>query len=196
MKAFLTTGEQLKQKRFRREKKIYGLLGRIPGLMEKSSQFRFLSINTGPEKGPDFIGLNKKGHLILGEIKAGPLRHEAWNQLKIYGKKFMRMRKNELERVVYRGGIYRTLRGAYKGFLSKTAQMAFLNPSRRRLQFVLVAERFSDRTLKEINSRKIGRKLHNAVKDIKCLEVCLFRIGSGKTIAVAKIVAGDRRKLS
>lgn len=189
-------GRPLKYKKFRREKKIYKLLSRIPGLMEKNSQFRFLSINIGPEKGPDFIGLNKKGHFILGEIKAGSLGYGAWGQLKTYGKKFMGMRQKELERIVYRGGIYKSLRSAYKGFLSKTAQMAFLNPARRRLQFVLVAERFSDRTLTEINFRKMGRKLRNAVKDVKCLKVCLFKADSSKTIVVSEIILGNKRKLA
>src|SRR3989338_6990408 len=196
MKAFFTSGEPLKQRRFTREKKIYRLLGRIPSLMEKDSQFRLLSINIGPEKGPDFIGLNKKGHLILGEVKAGSLRNDAWTQVKTYGKKYMKMRQKELEQIVSRGGTYKSLCNAYKGFLSKTAQMALLNPSRRRLQFVLVAERFSDGVLNKINSRNMGYKLRNAVKDIKCMEVCCFKIGAGKTIAVAKIILGSKRKLS
>lgn len=196
MKAFFIDGRPLKHKKFSREKRIYKLLANIPGLLEKDSQFRLLSINVGPEKGPDFVGLNKRGHIILGEIKAGSLRRDAWKQLKVYGKKFGAMRKAELERVICKGGIFNSLRSAYKRFLSKTAQSAFLNPARRRIQLVLVAERFSDKTLVEINRQKMGRKLRNIVKDIKCLEVRLFKVDTSKIIAVAEIISGNKRKLA
>lgn len=189
-------GRPLKYKKFRREKKIYKLLRNIPDLLEKDTQFRPLSINVGPEKGPDFVGLNKKGHLIIGEIKIGTLDRVAWKQVKTYGKKIGKMRQEELESDIYRGRNNKSLRSEYKGFLSKKAQSAFLNPSRRRIQLVLVAERFSDRVLTEINRQKMSQKLGKIVKDVKCLEVRLFKVDSNKTIVVSEIILGNKRKLA
>jgi hypothetical protein len=196
MKAFFIGGHPLKSKSFSRERKIYRLLAKIPGLLEKDTQFRPLKINVGPERGPDFIGLNKKGHLIIGEIKKGTLRRVAWKQVKTYAKKIGKMHKKELESAIYKDGNSMSLKSIYKGFLSKTAQLAFLNPSRRCVQLVLVAERFSDRVLREIHHQKIGHKLDEIVKDVKCLEVNLFKIDSNKTIVISEIILGNRRKLA
>ncbi len=133
-----------------REKAIYALLERTPELLEKKAQFRLLSINKGPEKGPDFVAVNKKGHLVLGEIKRGSLSIRAWGQVKTYAKRFAKMRHRELNEELSGALRGRDIRRSLPGFLGSTAWRALLNPSSRRLQLVLVAKGFSDRVLRSI----------------------------------------------
>jgi hypothetical protein len=196
MKAFnIKDGRQLGTKQFPREKKMYKLLAKIPGLLESKSQFRPLRINKRAEKGPDFIAINKKGHLILGELKVGTLAYVAVNQMKRYARRFIKMRQKDLEKQIDKKE-YSSLQEAYKNFLPKKARNALLNPSRRRLQLVLVAERFSDNALKEVNRLMPRGKLRKSVKDIKCLKLQLFRSNSAKAIAVGEIISGNKRRLS
>jgi len=195
MKVFNITGPVLRSQQFSREPKIYKLLNENPELLEKNSQFRLLKINKRSEKGPDFIAINKKGHLIVGEIKAGTLPSVAVKQLKGYAIRFSEMRKDELDREIS-GHKFPSLRKAYKGFLPKKAQTALLNPSRRRLQLVLVAERFSDKALKEADLQKLPNKLRKVIKDIKCLQLQLFRNNGAKVIAVGEVISGNNRRLS
>ena len=188
-------GKLIKPLRVERERRMYELIRRNSELLESSSQFRLLTANKGPEKGPDFIGVNRRGQLVLGEIKAGPLRADAWRQVKGYANRFRKMRKQELERHIIHGGMYSSLDVAGRNLLSSTAKRALLNPSLRRLQLVLVAESFSDRVLEEI--RKKGRKatIRRFVKDVKCVEMQVFKIRKKGTIATVTVIAGRARRL-
>jgi len=69
---------------FGRERDIYALFEAMPEILEKPTLFRPLCINKGPEKGPDFIAVNKKGHLLIGEIKNRSFRTDGWIQAKRY----------------------------------------------------------------------------------------------------------------
>jgi len=75
MRLVAIKGPEPKRVSPKRETEIYTLLERYPGLFEKGTLFRLLSVNVRTEKGPDFIAVNHKGHLIIGEIKRGVSRH-------------------------------------------------------------------------------------------------------------------------
>ena len=114
-----------------REAEIYGLLHGCPDLFEKNTLFKVLSINVRTEKGPDFIAVNHKGHLIIGEVKRGGMPASGWVQAKRYAKMLGRMREPELEQYIGNretGKHPQSLRGLTKGFLGPTARAAFFNP--------------------------------------------------------------------
>jgi len=118
-----------------------------------------LCLNKGPEKGPDFIAVNQKGHLLLGEIKRGPMSAVAWHQAKEYARRFGELRKDQLGASLNKAGLSRPLKEAIRGFLGGTAKRALLNPSRRKLQLVLVAESFSDQMLRIASLDNLGSTL-------------------------------------
>ncbi|MBI5622996.1 MAG: hypothetical protein HY924_04370 [Elusimicrobia bacterium] len=189
-------GAQPKPVHFRREKDIYALLKNQPHILEKETQYRMLLINKGPEKGPDFIAVNRRGHLLLGEVKKGPLSLVAWRQIRRYAKRFCKMRKDDLNGVLVKAGIgplQKTLKG--KRLLSSTGWKALLNPSRRKLQLVLVAEGFSDRVLQGMSHDLLGNPLRSKVKDVKCVELRMYRVSGSTQFAIASVIAGNRRQL-
>jgi hypothetical protein len=180
--------------RFKRERHIYKLLDEAPGLLEKGSRFRLLRLNSRAEKGPDFIGFNKRGHLILGEIKAGSLRANAWRQVKRYAKQFAIKRRKDLEKIVDRKR-FPSLKHAYGNFLSRKAQRALLNPAKRRRQLVLVEERFSDKILARVKREKMNAQLQRYVKDVKCLAVQVYEVPGPGSVAVTEVLSGKWKKL-
>src|SRR5262245_13693838 len=150
MRVVAIKGPVPKHVRPEREAEIYGLLHGCPDLFEKGTLFRVLSINVRTEKGPDFIAVNHKGHLIIGEIKRGGMPKGGWSQAKRYAKLLGRMRESNLEQYISdrnSGSAKKSLRQVTKGILGRTARDAFFNPSRRRVQLILVAEAFSDAIL-------------------------------------------------
>ena len=70
-----------------------------------------------------------------------------------------------------------------------------LNPSRRKLQLVFVAEHFSDRVLRATTRAGLGSILRTSVTDIKCIELRTYRVPRKATLAVASVVAGRHRRL-
>ena len=82
-----------------------------------------------------------------------------------------------------------------KGFLDPTAKRALLNPSKRRLQIILVAEGFSDKVLRSTRRDNLGSPLKSKVKDVKCIEVQTFAVPRAAKFAVAAVISGKRRKL-
>lgn len=195
MNAFTLQGKRLRCLPFHRERRIYRLFSKIPALLDRSAQFRLLALNVGPEKGPDFLGLNDRGHLVIGEIKKGTMGRGGLIQARCYAKLFLTMRQRDLDGIVAGGGCYPSIRAATKNFLSRTAQSALRNPSRRRIQIVLVAERFSDTFLRDATRDRLGRTLRRAVKDIKAVAVQLLRVAPSREIVVAEVVGGRRRRL-
>jgi len=189
--------EKAKPKRvpFGQEKDIYALFEAMPEVLEKPTLFRLLYINKGPEKGPDFIAVNKKGHLLLGEIKNRSFRIDGWIQAKRYAKRFAKMREDELNNELSKVGAGTSVRRAVKGFLGSTAKAALLNPSRRRLQIILVAESFSDKVLRITHRDDLGAPLKSKVKDVKCIVVQTFVVPRAAKFAVAAVISGKRRKL-
>jgi hypothetical protein len=162
---------------------------RIP-LKRERMIYKLLSLNTGPEKGPDFVAANKRGHLVLGEIKRGSLRPDAWPQIQTYAKKFGEMRWRELDAAI-KGVTKKEL----QGFLSRTAWNAFFSPSRRKLQLVLIAEDFSDQVLRRAARKNLNARLQRVVKDVKCIQIQTFHVKGHGEIAVASGLSGRRRKL-
>jgi hypothetical protein len=182
----------------KREDEIYALLLRRPELLEKNTLFKVLSINVRTEKGPDFIAVNHKGHLIIGEIKRGGMPAGGWAQAKRYAKLLGRMREAELEHYIAdrtAGKDTPSLRHATKGFLGPTARAAFFRPSRRRVQLLLVAEHFSDSLLRSATRAKLGARLRELVRDVKCVEIRTYRVRSRSTFGIASVVSGRSRRL-
>jgi hypothetical protein len=180
---------------FWRERDIYALFAAMPEVLEKPTLFRLLSINKGPEKGPDFIAVNKKGHLLIGEIKNRSFRTDGWIQAKHYAKRFAKMREPALDTELGRAGVHAGIRKAVKGFLGSTAMRALLNPSGRRLQSILVAESFSDKVLRSTRRDDLGVPLKSKVKDVKCIVVRMFAVPRAARFAIATVITGKRRKL-
>ncbi|MBI4588016.1 MAG: hypothetical protein HY725_04210 [Candidatus Rokubacteria bacterium] len=178
----------------RREREIYCLLRVNPELFEKDTQFKLLYVNKRAEKGPDFVAVNRKGHLLLGEVKKGGLPTSAWSQAKRYAKRFANMREAELNIQLARSGISKKVRDLLRGFLSSTGFAALLNPSRRKLHLVFVAEAFSDRILRATTRDSLGRVLRSKVKDVKCVELRTYRVPRAATLAIASVVGGRRRR--
>lgn len=175
----------------KRERKIYDLLHRVPGLLEKGTQLRLLSLNTGPEKGPDFVAVNQRGHLVLGEIKKSSLRPNAWPQIKGYAKKYGKMRWKELD-----AKFNITTNQLLRRFLHRTAAWSALrSPVRRKIQLVLMAESFSDKALRAAAARNLGAGLKKKVKDVKCIEIQMYRVKGPADIVAVSVVSGRRRKL-
>jgi hypothetical protein len=166
---------------------MYGFLDRNPELLASRFHFRILSANKGPEKGPDFIGINRQGQLVLGEIKAGPL-----NRGRLASNQGLR---EEVWEHVRRGGRFTSLGSAGRNLLSSKAKRALYYPSRRRLQLVLVAEMFSDQVLREIEKKGRTVSIRRFVKDVKCVEMQVFKVRAIGTIVAAAIVSGRARQL-
>jgi hypothetical protein len=182
----------------KREAEIYALLEGCPELFEKNTLFRVLSINVRTEKGPDVIAVNQKGHLIIGEVKRGGMPVGGWAQAKRYAKLLGRMRETELDQYIANRSSERhtgLLRAMTKGFLGPTARAAFFNPSRRRVQLVLVAEGFSDSVLRSATRAKLGARLREVVRDVKCVQVRTYRVRSRSTFGIASVVSGRSRRL-
>jgi len=180
---------------FGQERDIYALFEAMPEVLEKPTLFRPLCINKGPEKGPDFIAVNKKGHLLIGEVKNRSFRTDGWIQAKRYAKRFAEMREAELNTELRRAGMHVGIRKAVKGFLGSTAKRALLNPSRRRLQIILVAESFSDKILHSTRRDDLGAPLKSKVKDVKCIVVRMYAVPRAARFAIATVISGKRRKL-
>ena len=181
-----------------REAEIYGLLNGCPDLFEKNTLFKVLSINLRTEKGPDFIAVNHKGHLIIGEVKRGGMPTGGWVQAKRYAKMLGNMRESELEQYIENraaGKRPQSLQGLTKGFLGPTARAAFFNPSRRRVQLILVAEDFSDSILRSATRARLGARLRQLVRDVKCVQVRTYRVRSRSTFGIASVVSGRSRRL-
>lgn len=181
-----------------RESEIYALLHGCPDLFEKGSLFRVLSLNVRTEKGPDFIAVNHRGHLVLGEVKRGGMSAGGWAQAKRYAKLLGQMRESELEGYISsrsRDKGKSTLRQLTKGFLGPTARAAFFNPSRRRVQLILVAEAFSDSILRSATRARLGARLHRLVRDVKCVQLRTYQVRSRSTFGVASVVSGRSRRL-
>jgi hypothetical protein len=198
MRLVAISGPEPKRVSAKRETEIYALLQRYPGLFEKGTLFRLLSVNVRTEKGPDFLAVNHKGHLIIGEIKRGGLPPGAWAQVKYYAKRLGRMRELELERYIANRSSEkdaRTLRDLTRGFLGPTARAAFFNPSRRRVQLLLVAEDFPDVVLRNATRAKLGTRLREIVRDVKCVQVRTYRVRSRSTFGIASVVSGRGRRL-
>ena len=195
MKVYRIEKANPKRVPFGREKDIYALFKAMPQVLEKPTLFRLLYMNKGPEKGPDFVAVNKKGHLLLGEIKNRSFRIDGWTQAKRYAKRFSKMREDELDIELCKVRAGTSVRRAVKGFLDPTAKRALLNPSRRKLQIVLVAERFSDKVLRRTHRKDLGAPLKSKVKDVKCIEVQTFAVPQAAKFAVAAVISGKRRKL-
>lgn len=182
--------KRIPHKPLRRERMIYKLLDKAPDLLEKGTQLKLLSLNTRHEKGPDFVGANKRGQLVLGEIKKGSLRPDAWPQIQGYATEFAQMRSRKLDEAIQDNA-----KMELRGFLSRTAWNAFFNPSRRRLQLVLIAEDFSDKILRRATKKNLWSKLQKVVKDVKCIQIQTFAVKGHGEIAVAAGLSGRRRKL-
>jgi len=105
------------------------------------------------------------------------------------------MREDELDTELHRAGTITGIRKAVKGFLGSTATRALINPSRRRLQIVLVAESFSDKVLRRTRRDDLGVPLKSKVKDVKCIAVHMFLVPRASKFAIATIISGKRRKL-
>jgi hypothetical protein len=198
MRLVAIKGPEPKRVSPKRETEIYALLHRYPGLFEKGTLFRLLSVNVRTERGPDFIAVNHKGHLIIGEIKRGVLPGTAWTQVKHYAKRLGRMREQELERYIANRGKptnKRSLRDLTRGFLGPTARAAFFYPARRRVQLLLVAEDFSDAVLRNATRVKLGARLRALVRDVKCVQLRTYRVRSRSTFGIASVVSGRGRRL-
>lgn len=195
MRLIAIDGPEPKRVRPSREAEIYALLHRHPELFEKGTLFRLLSVNVQTEKGPDFLAVNRKGHLIIGEIKRGGLHLGALAQAKYYAKRLGRMREAELNNYLARRADTRFLRDLTRGFLGPTARAAFFNPSRRKVQLLLVAEDFPDLVLRNATRSKLGKRLREFVKDIKCVQIRTYRVRARSTLAIASVVSGWRRRL-
>jgi hypothetical protein len=105
------------------------------------------------------------------------------------------MREAELDIELCRTGTITGIRKAVKGFLGLTALQALLNPSRRKLQIVLVAESFSDKVLRSTHRDDLGAPLKSKVKDVKCIAVQTFFVPRAAKFAIATVISGKRRKL-
>ncbi|MCX5795095.1 MAG: hypothetical protein NTY77_06350 [Elusimicrobia bacterium] len=183
-----------------RERKLYALLKEHPEILEKDSHFRLLSINRRSEKGPDFIGVNNKGHMIIGEVKLRGLHQGAWDQAKSYAKRVGRMRENELDqyiksRVKAGRGEAGSLRDLTRGLLGPAARLAFFNPSHRRVQLLLVAEDFPDDVLRDADRCNLGQNLRGLVKDVKCVQVQLYQAPARSTLAITSVLSGRHRRV-
>jgi len=151
-------------------------------------------MNRGPEKGADFVAVNKKGHLLLGEVKRGALSVSAWAQAKQYAKRFAKMREHAIDAEPAKArvsGLPETLRA----FLGSTAFQALLNPARRKVQLVFVAEYFSGRVLQATTRAALGPILRKRVSGIKFIELPTYGVPRKATLAVASVVAGSHRRL-
>jgi hypothetical protein len=198
MRLVAVDGPEPKVVRPKREAEIYALLERCPELFEKNTLFKVLSVNVRTEKGPDFIAVNHKGHLVIGEIKRGSMPVAGWVQAKQYAKRLGEMRERELDAYIAKrqaGQNPRPLRSMTKGFLGLTARAAFFNPSRRRVQLILVAEGFSDSLLRTATRARLGARLRKIVRDVKCVQPRTYRVRSRSTFAVASVVGGRSRRL-
>lgn len=189
-------GSRVKRISARYEKDIYELLHHNPDLLEDNTQWRFLGLNKGPEKGPDFIAVNRMGDLLLGEIKCPNMRREAWPQIKKYALHFSRMREAALNKAIAgKEARSNPLKKIISGFLNKTGRSAIINPSRRKLQLVLIAENFSDDNLRLMNINTLGKMLRKSVKDVKCIEIQVYKTSERGNFVITSIVSGRRRKL-
>jgi len=188
-------GHKPKRMTPKRERQIYRLLNDVTGILDKDTLVKVLSVNEGPEKGPDFLAVNKKGHLLLGEVKRGGLPSSAWAQAKQYAKRFAKLREKQLDEELAKAGKRGRIRMALKGFLNERARRAFLNPSRRKLQLVFVAEHFGDHILRRATHATLGAGLRARVTDVKCVELRTYRVHGGGSFAVASVVGGRRRRL-
>lgn len=194
MELVAVEGARATRIRPRRERDIYALLRKRPELFDKDTQLHVLYVNRGPEKGPDFIAVNKRGHLLLGEVKLRGLPVGAWAQAKQYAKRFAKMRERAIDAELAKAGVPR-LRETLRGFLGPTAFQALLNPTRCKLQLVFVAEHFSDGVLRTMTRPALGSILRASVTDIKCIELRTYRVPRKTTLAVASVVAGRHRRL-
>ena len=195
MEVIALDGSRAKRIRPKREPELYRLLRRKPEILDKDTQVRMLYVNRGPEKGPDFLAVNKQGDLLLGEVKRGALPRGAWFQAKQYAKRFAKMPEAAIDAELKKVRIHKGIRRAMRGFLGSTALRALLNPSRRKIQLVFVAEHFADRTLQVANRGALGAILRAAVKDVKCVELRVYRVPRTRTVAVASVIGGRRRRL-
>jgi hypothetical protein len=194
MELVAVEGAKAKRIRPKRERELYTLLRRCPELFDKETQFRVLYVNEGPEKGPDFVAVNKRGHLLLGEVKRGGLPVAAWSQAKAHAKRFAKMREAALNAELAKAGV-QELRRELRGFLGSTEFNALLNPSRRKLQLVFVAEAFSDDVLRRTKRAALGSILRAKVTDVKCIEIHTYRVPARATLAIASAVAGAHRRV-
>lgn len=198
MRVVAIEGPAPRHVRPRREAEIYALLQGCPELFEKNTLFKVLSVNVRTEKGPDFIAVNHKGHLIVGEVKRGGMPAGGWAQAKRYAKLLGRMREADLDQYIAKRADSKhvpQLRGVTKGFLGPTARAAFFNPSRRRVQLLLVAETFSDSLLRSATRARLGARLRELVRDVKCIQVRTYRVRSQSTFGIASVVSGRSRRL-
>jgi len=182
----------------KREAEIYALLKGCPELLERNTLFRVLSINVRTEKGPDFIAVNRKGHLVIGEVKRGGMREGGWAQAKRYAKLLGGMREEELDQYIEDRALGHdtpSLRSLTKGFLGPTARDAFFSPSRRRVQLLLVAEQFSDALLRTATRARLGARLRRLIRDVKCVEIRTYHVRSRSTFGIASVVSGRSRRL-
>jgi hypothetical protein len=198
MRVVAIKGARPKHVQPERESEIYALLHGCPDLFEKGSLFRVLSLNVRTEKGPDFIAVNHRGHLVLGEVKRAGMSAGGWAQVKQYAKLLGKMRERELDDYISRrnGKIPKpTLRQLTKGFLGPTARDAFFNPSRRRVQLILVAETFSDSILRSATRARLGARLRRLVRDVKCVQLRTYQVRARSIFGVASVVSGRSRRL-